>query len=165
MPNGITLRQRQRADLSSKVTIMFVVWNRHAAQRTFDVLTAFVYRSQLKIEVAHQLYFTLDALISVSDYFISALVKQGEWSHFCCCNLNFEANRLNRISQRNRAKNVYSPSHVGLGTLTVSVEGGWYACIGSCYLYQTYYWHKQPLVLKLPSLEYRRAKGDMNEIC
>ena len=54
---------------------------------------------------------------------------------------------------------------MGLGTFTVSVEDGRHACIGSGYDYQTYYWHKQPLVLKLSSLEYRREKGDKNEIC
>ena len=54
---------------------------------------------------------------------------------------------------------------MGLGTFTVSVEDGRHACIGSGYDYKTYFWHKQPLVLKLPSLQYRRAKGDMNEIC
>ena len=52
-------------------------------------------RSQLKIEVPQQLNFTIDAPDTFLDYITSVLINQGECSHFCCCDLNFEAIRLN----------------------------------------------------------------------
>ena len=44
-PNGTSLKQRQGADLFSKAISMFVVWNFHAAQQKFGVLSVRVQES------------------------------------------------------------------------------------------------------------------------
>ena len=66
------------------------------------MFSAFVYKSQVKTEGAHQLTFTIDIPNVVSDYFISALrtiklrtKQKRECSRFCFGDCSFEAIRLN----------------------------------------------------------------------
>ena len=66
---------------------MFVVWNFHGAQQKFDVLSVHVQES-VENRGATQLSFTINT--PVSDYLISAFVKQEEYSDFSCCDSNLK---------------------------------------------------------------------------
>ena len=89
MPNGTGLDNDRQQPFSAG---MFIVWIFDAAQQKFNVFT-FVYRSQLKTKVAHQLNFTTEH--QTLSQIISALVEQSECSHFWCYDYSVEAIYLN----------------------------------------------------------------------